>query len=261
MFSDAEAYNGRMGRHSRLLAPLFIRFIGNIHDGDHVLDVGCGTGSLTFTIANTTKASKIVSIDRSKDFIDYVRSTNADPRVTFEVGDAQQLPYPEASFDKSLSLLVIHLVPDPPRAVAEMRRVTRPGGIVALCTWDLPNGVEMNTIFRKAATALDPSAEIPGVSNFRTKEGTIPALLVESGLREVEETALTIQMNFDSFDNLWLNWLRGGGPAGSYIVKLSPEHKQALHDKVRQEVLKGRPDGPFTLQALAWAARGKVVDQ
>ncbi len=45
------------------------------------------------------------------------------------------------------------------------------------------------------------------------------------------------------------------------MVKLSPEHKQALHDKVRQEVLKGRPDGPFTLQALAWAARGKVVDQ
>ncbi len=260
MFSDAEAYNGGMGRHSRLLAPLFIRFIGSIQDGDHVLDVGCGTGSLTFTIANTAQPSKIIGIDRSEGFIEYVRSINADPRVTFEVGDAQQLPYPEASFDKSLSMLVIHFVPDPPRVVSEMRRVTRPGGMVALCTWDFPSGVEMNTIFRKAATALDPSAEIPRVSIFLVKEGTIPALLVGSGLREVEETSLTMRMNYDSFNDLWSNWLRGGGPVGSYLVKLSPEHKQALHDKLHQEVLKGRPDGPFTLQARAWAARGKVAD-
>ncbi len=203
IFSDAEAYDRRMGRHSRLLAPFFIRFIDSIHDGDHVLDVGCDTGSLTFTIANTTKASKIVGIDRSEGFIEYVRSTNADPRVTFEVGDAQQLPYPDASFDKSLSQIVLPHVPDPPRAVAEMRRVTRPGGIVALCSWDSTGGVEMNTIFTKAATALDPSAEFPRSSSLPRKEGAIPALLVESGLREVEETALTIQMNFDSFDDLW----------------------------------------------------------
>ncbi len=259
-FSHSEAYNRRMGRHSRLLAPLFIRFIGSIHDGDHILDVGCGTGSLTFTIANTTKASKIVGIDRSEGFIEYVRSTNTDPRVTFEVGDAQQLPYPEASFDKSLSLLVIHVVPEPPQAVAEMRRVTRPGGMVALCTWDSTGGMELFSIFRKAAAALDPSAENLGTSNFRTKEGAIPALLVESGLREVEETALTIQLNYGSFDDLWSPWLRGVGPLGSYLVKLSPEHKQALRDKFRQEVLKGMPDRPFTLQARAWAARGKVAD-
>ena len=259
-FSDAEAYDQRMGRHSRLLAPLFSRFIGSIHEGDHILDVGCGTGSLTFTIANTTKASKIVGIDRSEGFIEYARSTNADPRVTFEVGDVQQLPYPDASFDKSLSLLVIQFVPDPPRAIAEMRRVTRPGGMVAFCTWDSTGGMEMFTIFRKTATALDPSAELSQPGNFRTREGTILALLVESGLREVEETALTIQMNFDSFDNLWSDRLRGETPEASYSAKLSPEQKQALHDKLRQEVLKGRPDGPFTFQARAWAGRGKVAD-
>ncbi len=260
MFSDAEAYDRRMGRHSRSLAPLFIRFIGGIHDGDHVLDVGCGTGALTFTIVNTTKASKIVGIDLSVPFIEYVRSTNSDPRVTFEVGDAQQLPYPKASFDKSMFLLAIQFVSDPPRVVAEMRRVTRPGGLVALCSWDSTGGVEMNTIFTKAATALDPSAEFPRSSSLPRKEGAIPALLVELGLREVEETALTIQMNFDSFDDLWSPYSRNEGPQGSYMVKLSPEHKQALHDKLRQEVLKGRPDGPFTLQARAWAARGKVAD-
>ena len=128
MYSDAEAYDRLLGRHSRLLAPLFIGFFGSIHVGDHVLDVGCGTGSLTFTIAKTAQFSKIVGIDTSEGFIEYVRSTNTDPRVTFEVGDAQQLPYPDASFDKSLVQIVLGQVPDPRRVVAEMVRVTRLGG-------------------------------------------------------------------------------------------------------------------------------------
>jgi len=156
-------------------------------------------------------------------------------------------------------LLVIQVVPDPPRLIAEMRRVTRPGGMVAFCTWD-PGGLEMMTLFMKTATALDPSAEFPREGNWRTKEGAILALLVESGLREVEETPLTIQMKFDSFDDFWSPLLGGEGPAGSYVVKLSPEHKQALHDKLRGEVLMGRPDGPFTFQARALAGRGKVAD-
>jgi len=261
IFSDAEAYDRRMGRHSRILASVFIRFIGGIHDGDRVLDVGCGTGSLAFTIANTTRASKIVGIDLSEPFIEYNRSTNADPRVTFEVGDAHQLTYLEASFDKSLFLLAIQFVSNPPQVVAEMRRVTRPGGIVALCSWDSTGGMEMITIFKKAAKALDPSAEFPSDSAAPRKEGTIRALLIESGLSEVEENALTIQMNFDSFDDIWLPFSRDEGPEGSYMVKLSPEHKLALHDKFRQDVLQGRPDGPLTLQARAWAARGKVPDQ
>ena len=259
-WSDAEVYDRLMGRQSRLLAPLFIRFIDSIHDGDHVLDVGCGTGSLTFTIANTAQPSKIVGMDSSVPFIEYVRSTNADPRVTFEVGDAQHLPYSDASFDRSLSLLAIHLVPDPPGAVAEMRRVTRPGGMVAVCSWDSPGGLVMTTIFRKAVTALDPSAEIQRHGTFRRKEGTLRDLLVELGLREVEETALNFQMNFDLFDELWSHWLKGGGPIQSYLDKLSPEHKQALRDRLCQEVLKGRPDGPFTIPARALAASGKVAD-
>ncbi len=261
MFSDAEAYDRLLGRQSRRLAPLFIGFIGSIHVGDHVLDVGCGTGSLTFTIAKTAQFSKIVGIDSSESFIEYVHSTNTDPRVTFEVGDAQQLPYPYASFDKSLAQIVLGQVPDPRRVVAEMVRITRPGGMVAACNWDQTGGMELWSILRKSVAALDPSAENLRTSNFRAKEGAIPALLVESGLREVEETALTVLLNYGSFDDLWSPLLRGVGPIGSYIVKLSPDHKQALRDKFRQEVLKGRPDGPFNFQALAWAARGKVADQ
>jgi ubiquinone/menaquinone biosynthesis C-methylase UbiE len=119
-----------MGRWSRQLAPLFVEFVG-VRDGDDVLDVGCGTGSLSATLAKVSGASKIVGIDRSKGFIEYARSKLADPRVTFELGDAESLSYPDASFDRCMALLAVDHIPDAAKATNEMRRVTKTSGIVA----------------------------------------------------------------------------------------------------------------------------------
>src|SRR5574339_220135 len=106
MFEAAEAYERDMGRWSKRLAPLFVEFVG-IEDGDRVLDVGCGTGSLAWTIAATTSASKIVGIDPSDGFLKYARSHYSDTRVTFELGDAQTIAYPDAVFDHCVGLLVM----------------------------------------------------------------------------------------------------------------------------------------------------------
>jgi ubiquinone/menaquinone biosynthesis C-methylase UbiE len=142
MFEVAEAYEAMMGRWSRQLAPLFIDFVG-VRDADTVLDVGCGTGSLTTTLARVTGASKIVGIEPSSSFIDYARTQISDPRVTFDVGDAQQLPYPDASFDQCMALLAVDYIPDARKAALEMRRVTKKRGlwqqrcgiVAALMSW------------------------------------------------------------------------------------------------------------------------------
>jgi ubiquinone/menaquinone biosynthesis C-methylase UbiE len=139
MFEVGEAYESMMGRWSRQLAPRFIDFVG-VMDGERVLDVGCGTGSLAGTLARITKASKIVGIDPSSGFIEYARAQNADPRVTFEVGDAQQLHYPNASFDRCMALLAVDYFPDARKAASEMCRVTRKAGIVATAMWDRSRG-------------------------------------------------------------------------------------------------------------------------
>jgi ubiquinone/menaquinone biosynthesis C-methylase UbiE len=102
MFEVAEAYEVMMGRWSRQLAPLFVEFVG-VRDGEKVLDVGCGTGSLSATLASVTGASKIVGIDPSDGFIEYARTQIVNPRVTFEVGDAQNLHCPDTSFDRSMA--------------------------------------------------------------------------------------------------------------------------------------------------------------
>ena len=115
------------------MAPLFVDFVG-IHG--EVLDVGCGTGALTFAIAKNQAVSKIVAMDLSEAFLAYARSQTDDPRISFKLGDAQSLPFPDAAFDCCLALLVVSFIPDAPKAAREMRRVTRPGGVVATAMWD-----------------------------------------------------------------------------------------------------------------------------
>lgn len=119
-----------------------------------MLDVGCGTGSLTFTIADTTRASKIVGIDPSIGYLEYARANNTHPDVTFEIGDAQKLPHDDGSFDCCVSSLMIQFVSDAHKAVKEMRRVTKAGGSVATCMWDNSGGMELGERFWKAAVLI-----------------------------------------------------------------------------------------------------------
>lgn len=260
MFSDAAAYDRYMGRWSRLVAPLFVDF-AQVRDGERVLDIGCGTGALSEVVAAATRSSEIIGIDLSSSFIEYARAHITDPRIRFDIGDALDLPYPDASFDKSLALLVLQLIPQPEKAASEMRRVTRPGGSVAACAWDTGGGMELISIFWDEAVKLDPLAEARREKHRPyTLRGQLSALWQMSGLKTVEETGLEIQMDFTSFDDFWLPHLQGVGPAGSYVSALSPWRRDALRDRLRERLLGERPDGPFKLQAQAWAVQGTVPE-
>jgi len=242
-----------MGRWSRRLAPLFVAFAG-VQDGDRVLDVGCGTGSLAEAVAAVTRRSEIVGIDPSAPFIEYASSRMRNSRITFEVGSALAIPYSDTSFDRCLSLLVLHQVPNVPKALSEMRRVVREGGMVAACAWDRA-GMELHRAFWEAASELDPSAErhreARGYDSDRPS-----ALWREGGLREVEETTLVIPLEFSSFDDFWEPFMGEQGATGSYLNSLPPGHQIALRERLRERLLGNRLDGPFALHARAWAVRG-----
>ena len=118
MFAASAGYERFMGRWSRQLAPAYIAFAG-VKNGDRVLDVGTGTGSLAATLEATRPASEIVGVDPSESFIAYAQRNAKSPRAHFEVGDAQALKFNDASFDDALALLVMNFVPDPRKAVAK----------------------------------------------------------------------------------------------------------------------------------------------
>jgi SAM-dependent methyltransferase len=257
MFSNALAYEDMMGRWSVRLAPLFVKF-AQIADHGRILDVGCGTGSLTRTLAAESSQFEIVGIDPVQPFIEYARAQLTDRRVTFERADALALPYPPASFDHTLSMLVLMFVPDPDKAAHEMRRVTRVGGTVAACTWDRV-GLEMTSVFWEEALKLDPEAEARAERPRRLNQpGQLTALWRTAGLQRVEETTLEISTDFSSFDDYWQPFLKKVGPHGVYVADLTPQRRETLRKAIQNRLLGDRGEGLFSLQAKALAVRGSV---
>lgn len=258
MFSGPDSYERFMGRWSRRLAPQLVRFAG-VRDADAVLDVGCGTGALTAAIAAAAPSSRIIGIDPASPYVAAARARNPDPRITFEVADARQLPLADASVDRTLSLLIFNFVPDPARALEEMRRVTRQNGTIAAAVWDYGDGMEMLRIFWDEAVALNPAADHRDERHMPLcRAGELAALWRDHALTNVADEALSIDTRFASFDDFWTPFLEQQGPAGAYVGTLSPPQRDELRQRLRQRLFDDRPDAPFVLTARAWAVRGTV---
>lgn len=257
MFEVAEAYEVSMGRWSRQLAPQFVQFSGVV-DGDIVLDVGCGTGALSSTLANMTRAAKIVGSDPSEGFVQAARSQISDPRVAIELGDAQNLPYADSFFDRTLALLIVNFILDAPKAAKEMHRVTKSGGVVATTMWDGSRANELQHCLWDAALAVDPT--VKPFAGRRGSYGSAEALtaLWNGGLKNIEVAELKMACQFSSFEELWQRYMggSGAGPSGVYVASLTEDRREAVKTRLRYDVLRGGTDGPFTLQANAWAVRG-----
>jgi ubiquinone/menaquinone biosynthesis C-methylase UbiE len=244
---DATTYEQVMGRWSRRLAPLLIEF-GGLADGDRVLDVGCGTGSLSFALPKAANVAAVTGIDQAEVYLEYARRHSADPRITFRHADARALPFADGSFDRAFSMLVLQFVPDGERAVAEMRRVVRPGGGVIAAGWDQP-------VFR----LLWEAAERPrALFSPLTAPEEMSAIWHRVRLTEVAQTTLTIRMDFADFDDYWQPLESRDGPAGQYLATLPNEARTALRERVERGFLGNRPDGPRSFAATAWACRGTV---
>ncbi len=139
-WASGESYERYIGRWSRLVARVFLDWLA-VPPNRQWIDVGCGTGTLSQMILDTTSPDAVKGIDQSEDYLAFARQHH--PRASFEVGDAQNLPVDPAAYDAAVSGLVLNFVPEPLHMVAEMARVVRPGGIVALYVWDYAGLMEL----------------------------------------------------------------------------------------------------------------------
>jgi len=254
-FQNPEGYEKVMGSWSRRLAPLLIRF-GGLSDGDRVLDVGCGTGSLTFALSQVANIASGTGIDLTEAYVEFARSRNTDPRITFRAADARALPFDDNSFDRAFSMLVLQFIPDAARAVAEMRRVVQPGGTVTAAVWDAYGGMPHTRMMWDIAAVLDLSIER---HLFRplSQPNEMANLWRGLGLLDVEQTSLLIRMEFSGFDDYWLPQT-GEGPVAQFVTGLSASGRATLTEHVRRAYIANLPDGPRSFACVAWACRGTV---
>jgi ubiquinone/menaquinone biosynthesis C-methylase UbiE len=250
--SAAESYDRFMGRYTTTLAPALADAAG-VTGGMRVLDVGSGPGGLTRELARRVGAENVAAIDPAAQFATACRERN--PGVDARQGVAEELPWEDASFDAALACLVIAFMDDADQGVREMARVTRPGGSVAACMWDITGGgMTMLHILWSAARQLDPDVagerNRPGVS-----EGDIARRFVAAGLEDVVHGTLEAQADYADFDAFWEPFTFGVGPAGQYVASLPDDRREALEELCRAAV----PAGPFSLSARAWYARGTVA--
>jgi len=244
----AEAYDRFMGRYSRPLAPLLADFAG-VAAGHRALDVGCGPGALTGELVSRLGATMVSAADPSPPFVAAARDRY--PGVEIHQASAEALPFEADAFDVSLAQLVVHFMADPLAGLAEMRRVTRPGSVVAACVWDFAGGAAPLSLFWEAARQTD--AGVVDESHLAgARQGHLAELFAAAGLTDVEETALSIEREHASFDDWWEPYTAGVGPAGSYVATLDAERQLALREACRSLL----PSGPFVLTSRAWAARG-----
>lgn len=258
--SDGDAYEKLMGRWSRQLALPFLDFVDTA-DGDRVLDVGCGTGHLAFALTHRTGAGEVRGVDLAEPYIAHARRHNQDPRIVFEVADACALPFPDRSFDRVLSLLLLHFVPDADKAIAEMRRVAKPGSVVGAAVWDVRGGFVSNRMFFDTAAALDPAARERRARNFTrpmTRPGELAKAWRAAGFKGVDETTLSIRMEFASFADYWAPFEGKDGAGAEFVATLDEEAHARLREAVESAYLDGEADGPRSYAALAWAVKGKA---
>jgi SAM-dependent methyltransferase len=245
----AEAYGRFMGRFAEPLAGPFADRAG-VTAGMRALDVGCGPGALTGELVRRLGPAAVTAIDPSPPFVSAVRERFAEADV--RQGVAEQLPFPNASFDIALAQLVVHFMTDPVAGLAEMRRVTRPGGTVAACVWDHGGDGGPLSVFWQAARDLDPDApderDMPGV-----REGHLVELSESAGLTGIESSTLTVTVGFTSFDQWWDPFLLGVGKVGAYLRQLDPTQLTTMRDHCAAVM----PSPPFTVEASAWCIVGR----
>jgi SAM-dependent methyltransferase len=245
-----------MGRWSRPIARSLVEWLRPRPSG-HWLDVGCGTGALTSAICQLANPASVVASDPSEPFLNEARSRTSDPRVSFVLAGAHDLPTGDGGFDAIVSGLVLNFVPEPEKAVASMRARLRAGGCVAAYVWDYSGRMDFLRHFWEEASALDPgAAHLDEGRRFPLcRPEALTSLFRAARLNQVETHALEIVTHFEDFSDYWEPFLGGTGPAPTYAASLERSRRESLRQRLQERVRPG-PDGRIRLVARAWAVRG-----
>lgn len=253
-FDDGAAYERGMGRWSRIAGEIFLDWIAPA-PGQRWLDVGCGSGAFTELVMQRCAPAEAQGVDPSEAQLAFARQRDGARAASFQTGDAMALPFPDDRFDAAAMALVIFFVPDPPKGVAEMVRVVRPGGLVAAYAWDMDsNGFPFAPIQSALRQSGFTPPRPPSIDASRME--AMQALWQSAGLTGVETRLIEPRRTFADFDEFWTA-STGTGSVRPALAAMAPAEIEHVKERVRA-MLPADAEGRISYAARANAIKGRV---
>jgi SAM-dependent methyltransferase len=253
-FDDGAAYERMMSTWSQMLGARFLDWLAPAPGLDWI-DVGCGNGAFTELLAQRCAPASLHGVDPSEGQIAFARTRPNTAGALFRVGDAMALPFESARFDAATMALVIFFVPDPAKGVAELARVTRPGGRVGAYAWDIPGGgLVFEPVFAEMrARGLNPPGPPQG---WASGIEAMRRLWTDTGLVEIDTLKIPVSRTFPDFEAYWASTPIGTGlsPAAATMPA------EAIAELKRRVAARMGTDsaGRVTCQGWANAVKGRV---
>jgi ubiquinone/menaquinone biosynthesis C-methylase UbiE len=253
-FDDGAGYERQMGIWSRIAGEVFLDWVKPA-SGLAWVDVGCGNGAFSELIIDRCAPASIDGVDPSEGQLAFARQRPAGRLAKFHQGDAMALPFPDRRFDIAVMALVIFFVPAPPKGVAEMVRVTRPGGTIAAYAWDMRGGgFPAEPIFEELrALGVTPAAP---PSSDASRLAALQELWRNAGLTEVAAREISVQRTFADFDDLWTSNMLGASMRAT-VGKMAAGDVETIKQRVRAK-LGSDASGRITMSARANAVKGRM---
>jgi ubiquinone/menaquinone biosynthesis C-methylase UbiE len=206
------------------------------------IDIGCGTGAFTEEVLRRGSPAEIIGVDPSEEQLAFARSRIDSRRAEFRLGDAQALPFSDNDFDVAVMALVIHFVPDPGKAVAEMGRILRKGGLGAAYVWDYAAGGSPTAPLVSALKNLGVEPPRPPSANVASGPA-VHELWRSAGFADIETRLIPVTVSFDSLDEFWTSITAPVGPVGKTIAEMSLDTLERLRSALERQVSRAKAGG------------------
>jgi ubiquinone/menaquinone biosynthesis C-methylase UbiE len=254
-FNDADAYERYMGRWSRAVGEKFLAWLAPPKNA-RWLDLGCGTGAFTGLILKQCAPASVTGVDPAPAQVEHARKSF--PDAAFQVGNSMEMPFKNDEFDVVASALVLHFIPDRDKAFAEMKRVTKPGGLVSGYTWERsPTSkgapyVPMMNGLRSIGVEPTTSPTVPEANLDGLREA-----VTRAGFRDIDVTVIEASQSYRDFDDYWQVQTMTFHPVGKSVAALDDKKRDELRDAMRK-MLPPDPAGQITYKARAVAFKARA---
>lgn len=234
----------------------------DVQSGDHVLDVGCGTGDTTRAAARRAVDGDALGVDLSTGMLARARERAAAEgltNVTFERADAQVEPFDDARFDVVISRFGVMFFADPVAAFANLARATRPGGRIALVTWQPARGndwVELPRTALAIGRELAPLAEDePGPFGLADPD-RFRQILVDAGWSDVQLDDVRVPYDYGAEPEGAARHAAEIGVLRTLLDGLDDAQAARALDALTEVMAEHATDDGVLLDSLVWVARG-----